>query len=149
MGDKLPLAFAESGHGKTLLLVHGFPLNGNCWKQQVAALQAYYHVLVPDLPGFGKSPATAKKKTMESFADDLQQLIEQKQIGPVTMVGHSMGGYVALAFAKKYPKSLARLVLVATRAVADTPEVAQGRRQLAERGGQEGGTIAAHPLADK
>jgi pimeloyl-ACP methyl ester carboxylesterase len=90
-----------------------------------------YRCIAPDLRGFGGSEATDEALTMDRFADDVAGLIEQLGTGPVVLGGHSMGGYVAFAFARRHPEMLRGLVLVATRAGQDTPEAAAGRRTTA------------------
>jgi pimeloyl-ACP methyl ester carboxylesterase len=75
---------------------------------------------------------------MDSFADDVAALLADLDTGPVVLAGHSMGGYVALAFARRHPELLRGLVLVATRSGRDTAEVAAGRRATGEKVRAEG-----------
>lgn len=84
---------------------------------------------------------------MSRCAEDLFALMQHLELGPVTLVGHSMGGYVALAFAKAYPQALQGLVLVGTRSGADTPESAAARRELAEKVRKEGTAIVVEAMA--
>jgi pimeloyl-ACP methyl ester carboxylesterase len=95
-------------------------------------------VIAPDLRGLGQSEAQSGTNTMERFADDVHALLRKLETGPVVLVGHSMGGYVALAFARRHPEMLRGLVLVGTKAGADTPEGAAGRRATAEKVKLEG-----------
>lgn len=132
------MAYTDEGTGPTLLFVHGFPLNGDCWSMQVDAFKAKSRVIAPDLPGFGASPPAAGPTTMARYAEDLFALCQHLETGPVILVGHSMGGYIALAFALAHPLSLRGLVLVSTRAGADEPNVATSRRETAAKV-QEGG----------
>lgn len=69
---------------------------------------------------------------MDQFADDVASILEDLDCGPAVLVGHSMGGYVALSFARRHPHLMQGLVLVSTRSGADSPEVAAGRRSTAE-----------------
>ena len=71
-------------------------------------------MVVPDLRGLGESEATEGPVSMDRFAEDLHALLLHLNTGPVILVGHSMGGYVALAFAKAFPQDLQGLVLVGT-----------------------------------
>src|SRR4051794_24342748 len=103
--------YTEAGSGPSLLLVHGFPLDSRMWEKQVAELSARYHVLAPDLRGFGRS-ASNDAFTMESLAEDLHALLVELNVCPVVLAGLSMGGYVALAYAKKYPMDLRGLILL-------------------------------------
>lgn len=109
--------------GRPVLLVHGFPLDGAMWRLQVGPLTTAGHrVLVPDLRGFGHSPTGQGAASIDAMAQDLAALLARQRIQQCTVVGFSMGGYVALALAAARPDLLEGLVLVDTRAEADTPE---------------------------
>ena len=125
------LAFTDEGDGTPFVFVHGFPLSRACWQPQVDEFRSSHRCIRPDLRGFGESEATAGPVTMDQYADDVADLIEALGAGTVVLAGHSMGGYVALAFARRHPEMLRGLVLVATRAGQDTPEVAAVRRTTA------------------
>jgi pimeloyl-ACP methyl ester carboxylesterase len=86
---------------------------------------------------------------MRQFADDIWRLEQHLDLGPVILTGHSMGGYIALAFAKAYPKCLRGLVLVGTKAGADSPEVAETRRATAEKVRQMGASVVVEAMAPK
>jgi pimeloyl-ACP methyl ester carboxylesterase len=86
---------------------------------------------------------------MAQFAEDVHGLLQQLKTGPVVLVGHSMGGYVALAFARQYSRMLRGLVLVATRSGNDTPEAAATRRATAEKVKAEGSKIVVDAMAPK
>jgi pimeloyl-ACP methyl ester carboxylesterase len=141
------MAYTDEGAGRTLLLVHGFPLNRQVWSPQVAAFRRDFRVIAPDLRGLGESWGTADPVAMDRYAEDLQALMTHLNAGPVILAGHSMGGYVALAFAKAFPQSLAGLVLVGTKAGADTPEAAAARRASAERVRAEGSAGVVEAMA--
>ena len=133
--NDIRLSFIDEGKGPAILFVHGFPLSRGCWRPQIDALRSQYRCIAPDLRGFGASEATpgpVAAVTMDQYADDIAKLVQALGTGPVVLVGHSMGGYVALAIAGKHPEILRALVLVATRAGQDTPEAAAGRRKTAE-----------------
>jgi len=130
--DGIRLAFTDEGDGPPLVLVHGFPLSRACWQPQIDTFRSSHRCIAPDLRGFGESEASEGPVTMDRYADDIAGLIEALSTGPVVLAGHSMGGYVALAFARRHPELLRGLVLVATRAGQDAPEVAAGRRATAE-----------------
>jgi pimeloyl-ACP methyl ester carboxylesterase len=134
----IEVTFTDEGAGPSLLFVHGFPLSRGAWVQQVAAFKPNHRVIAPDLRGFGETEATAGPVTMTRFAEDLHALMEHLKLGPVTLVGHSMGGYIALAFAAAYPEALQGLVLVSTKAGPDGSAAAGTRRSLAERVRMEG-----------
>jgi pimeloyl-ACP methyl ester carboxylesterase len=145
----LDVAYTDEGGGAPLLLVHGFPLSRLAWGRQVEAFKGECRVLAPDLRGLGESEATPGAVSMASFARDLHALLEALQVGPVVLAGHSMGGYVALAFAHAYPEALRGLVLVGTKAGADTPEAAAGRRALADKVRVEGVEAVVGAMAPK
>lgn len=134
-----PLAFDDTaGPGPALVLLHGFPLDRRVWDAQRADLAARCRVITPDLRGFGASHDD-RPFTIESLADDVHALLRQIDALPCILCGLSMGGYVALAFARKYAGDLAGLVLMDTRAEGDTPEGKQGRQKMIELARSPGG----------
>jgi len=143
------MAYTDQGEGPPLLFVHGFPLSRGTWSRQVDAFQATHRVIAPDLRGLGETEATEGATAMAGFAADLLALVQHLELGPVTLVGHSMGGYIALAFAKAYPQVLEGLVLVGTKAGADAPEAAVARRALAARVQAEGSSVVVDAMASK
>jgi len=96
-----------------------------------------------------ESEARPGANSMSQMAEDIHALLEQLDTGPVVLIGHSMGGYVAFAFARKYPEMLRGLVLVGTKAGADTAEAAAGRRATAEKVKTEGAHIVVDAMAPK
>ena len=129
------LHYAESGLGDALVLVHGFPFDGKMWSGQLDALSEHARVLAPDLPGFGESaplPGKAEDASMGDYAAELAGWARDMGITRLTLAGHSMGGYVAMAFARLYPDMLARLVLVCTRPGPDTEDGRKGRYKMVE-----------------
>ncbi len=99
------------------------------WNAQVDTLSQHYRVIAPDLRGFGQS-RRSDAFSIESLADDVALFLEQLSALPCVLAGLSMGGYVSLAYAKKYPKDLRGLILVDTKAEADTPEGKAGRKKM-------------------
>ncbi|MBK9797654.1 MAG: alpha/beta hydrolase [Holophagaceae bacterium] len=95
----IEIAYTDEGEGPPLFFVHGFPLCRRTWSKQVAAFKSSHRVLAPDLRGLGETQATPGPISMRRFAEDLFALMQHLKLGPVTLVGHSMGGYIALAFA--------------------------------------------------
>lgn len=145
----IELAYTDEGKGPVLLFVHGFPLNRYTWSRQVEAFKSSHRAIAPDLRGLGESAASGDPVSMHRFAKDLFALWQHLQVGPVTLIGHSMGGYVALAFAKAFPQALQGLVLVGTKSGADSPEAAMARRTLAEKVAKEGTGIVVDAMAPK
>ena len=127
------LGHEESGSGPLLVLLHAFPLCREMWRPQLAALADRNRVIAPDLFGFGESPLLAGGWTVDSQADALDAFLAE--IGanePLVLGGLSMGGYIALAFARRHPERLRGLILADTKADADTPEGKKGRDELIE-----------------
>src|SRR3954471_8710967 len=122
--------WGESGKGTPLVLLHGFPLDGRVWGAQRKSLSDRCRVIAPDLRGFGKSAPATSPFTMESLADDVHALLAEIGALPCVLGGLSMGGYVALAYVKKYPGDLKGLALIDTRAEGDTPEGKEGRGKM-------------------
>ncbi|MBI3734419.1 MAG: alpha/beta hydrolase, partial [Chloroflexi bacterium] len=148
VGD-IKLAYSDEGRGTPLVFIHGFPLSRATWQKQVDALQANYRVIAPDLRGLGESEGAGTVHTMAQFAADIHALLAQLNSGPVVLAGHSMGGYVALAFARHYPDRLRGLVLVGTKAGADSPEAAAGRRATAEKVQAQGSAVVVDAMAPR
>ncbi len=97
-----------------------------------SGIGSIYRVIAPDLRGFGESPVPEGVYTMDAMADDVVELLETLEIiGPVVVGGLSMGGYVALSLVARYPTRVKALMLMDTRAGADTPEAAKGREATA------------------
>jgi pimeloyl-ACP methyl ester carboxylesterase len=87
---------------------------------------------LPDLRGYGRSPIPTTGYTMETMAGDLKNLLDRLEIDRVVLAGHSMGGYIALAFAEAYPERLAGLAMVTSSAAADAPDRQAIRHQTAD-----------------
>lgn len=124
--------------GPPVVLLHPFPFDRRYWAETAAALAPRHRVISVDAPGFGES--TAGPFTIADAADALSALLAGLGVGPVTVVGLSMGGYIALALAHRHPPRLAALVLADTRAAADTPETRRARaeaRALIESAGAD------------
>lgn len=118
------------GQGKPVVLLHAFPLSRAMWRPQVEALQGECRLLVPDLRGFGGTSPFPGTPSVEAMADDVAALLRALAIvEPVVVGGLSMGGYVALAFARRHAPRLRALILADTRAEPDTPEGKANRNQ--------------------
>lgn len=133
MINQTRMAYDDAGKGVPLVFLHGFPLCRTAWRKQKLALESTFRFIAPDLRGFGESEAPQGKMTMRHYADDVRALLQKLDVGPAVLVGHSMGGYVALAFALAYPNFLLGLVLVGTRSGNDAPDIAATRKATATK----------------
>lgn len=120
--------YNEAGNGYPVVLLHGFCENNTCFNKQVLLLKGHYKVICPDLPGSGKS-APQDRATTESMADAVYELIGQLGIKKCVLIGHSMGGYVTMAFVKKYSHVLDGFGLLHSVATPDDDEREQKRVQ--------------------
>jgi pimeloyl-ACP methyl ester carboxylesterase len=131
-GSSSGLYYREEGSGLPVVLLHGFAEDGAIWNNQVDYLRAYCRVIIPDLPGSGQSPAHPSGEGVEELAGSVATLLDQLAIQQCILIGHSMGGYIALAFAEKYPDRLTALGLFHSTAYADNEEKKAGRRKSIE-----------------
>jgi pimeloyl-ACP methyl ester carboxylesterase len=111
------------------VLLHGFLENKNIWKNFARRLSPSFRVLTIDLPGFGESEFIGEIHSMDEMAETVRAVMKAAGINSCVMAGHSMGGYVALAFAEKYPRMLKGFVLFHSHAGADSPEAAENRER--------------------
>jgi 3-oxoadipate enol-lactonase len=128
----LRLTYRETGEVDPLLLLHAFPLDGRMWDGQADHLPG--RCLIPDLSGFGASNAAPDSNLttrMSDFAQDAAALLDHLGIERTVLLGLSMGGYAALAFAEAFPGRLRGLILADTRAGADAPEARERRLAVA------------------
>jgi len=130
------LAYEERGTGMPLILIHGFPFTRQMWERQTTSLATKYRVITPDLRGFGESSGTPS--SIEEMANDLHALIKHLDLSACVVAGFSMGGYVAFRYFALHIERVKALVLVSTRAEADTAEAREGRYAAIERIRSEG-----------
>ncbi len=136
------LAYREAGAGRPMLLLHAFPLSSAMWEPQFVSLGQVARILAPDLPGFGGSPLANPPWTLDSLADQLVQFLDDVHVQePVVVVGLSMGGYLAMAMARRHAQRLAGLVLADTKAEPDDTDARTNRDRLI-RVAQEHGVSA-------
>ncbi len=125
------IAFVRRGAGKPLVLVHGYPLDHTIWNEVLPLLERDFDVVLPDLRGFGQSQVVESQFQMSDMAADIAGLLDHLGIEKAVIAGHSMGGYISLAFARAYPERMSGLDLVASQALADPPERKRGRYEAA------------------
>lgn len=122
------LHFEKSGNGKeTLVLLHGFMENTTIWKDMAKHLSDEFSLLKIDLPGHGKSEIMGEIQTMEMMAEEVNKVLENQNSDKVHLLGHSMGGYVSLAFADKFPGKLKTLTLFFSTFLEDDAEKKEQR----------------------
>ena len=104
--------YRVAGVGNTVMLLHGFGEDGTVWEHQIEALKDNYRLIIPDIPGSGLSELV-KDANIETYAEIIKQIINTEFPNPafqiaeeMVIIGHSMGGYITLAFAEKYPEYL-------------------------------------------
>jgi pimeloyl-ACP methyl ester carboxylesterase len=122
--------FDDVGSGRPVVLLHAFPLSRQMWRPQLDGLQRSCRVIVPDLRGFGGSRAFTGTPSVEQMADDVAALLDHLALQTAVIGGLSMGGYVALAFARRHANRLQGLILADTRAEADDAEGRANRDKL-------------------
>jgi pimeloyl-ACP methyl ester carboxylesterase len=126
-----------------LLLLHAWPLDARMWEPQRAALPEGLPVAAPNHPGFGDTPAAGDAMTMEACASNAVAAMDDAGIDRALVCGISIGGYIAFELWRHARERILGLVLANTRAVADTPDAAAGRRDTAARLRREGNLLAA------
>lgn len=139
-GARIDARVDGSAASRAVVLIHGFPLAHAIWDAQCDALATIARVVRLDLRGAGNSSVPDGPYLMERLAADVATVLDALGIERAALIGHSMGGYVALAFARMFTERVARLALVSSRLAADAPEQAAARRELAERT-ERAGTI--------
>jgi len=127
----IELAYVRHGTGTPLVLLHGYPLDHKIWDEIVPLLNNNYDLILPDLRGFGESTTVDVPYTMDDFASDIAGLLDHLDITKAAIAGHSMGGYVALAFARLYPERVSGLGLVSSQVLADPSDRKEGRYKSA------------------
>ena len=127
----IKLAYARHGTGAPLVLLHGYPLDHRLWDEVIPLLRDTFDLILPDQRGFGESTTIDTPYTMADLASDIAGLLDQLGIQKTAIAGHSMGGYVALAFARGYPERVSALGLVSSQLLADPPDRKEGRYKTA------------------
>ena len=146
----IQIAFdASESDGAPVLFLHGFPLDHSIWDEVRDELEEDARPIVMDLRGHGESEAPAPGYTLLDMADDVAALLDFLNVDRALIAGHSMGGYLALAFARRYPERLSGLALISTQAAADSPERRAARLAQAEEVLAKGTRVVADAMASK
>ena len=114
--------YRVNGKGATLVLLHGFLESQNIWRYYSEQLSQHFRVVTVDLPGHGQSENIAEVHSMELMAKIVKELLDRLQINKYVIIGHSMGGYVALAFAELYKNGTKGFGIFHSHALADSTE---------------------------
>jgi pimeloyl-ACP methyl ester carboxylesterase len=123
------ISYSVYGKGKPVMLVHGFAEDSTIWENQVSRFKEDFQLIVPDLPGSGKSDFIPEVFSMDDHAELLEEILNEENLEAADIVGHSMGGYIALAFAEKYPERMTGLSLFHSTAYADSGEKIETRQK--------------------
>jgi len=122
------ILYTAYGNGKPVMFVHGVGALGIVWKNQVEALKDKFRLIIVDIPGSHDSELL-EDMSMEGMAESLKTILDKEKIGKCCIIGHSMGGYITLAFAEKYPERLSSFGLFHSTAFPDTEEKKVTRRK--------------------
>jgi pimeloyl-ACP methyl ester carboxylesterase len=119
--------YTDTGSGSPMILIHGYLETGDVWEGFVERLSSSHRVIVVDLPGHGGSDIYSEVHTMEFLAESLNGLLNTIGINRIFMAGHSLGGYVTLAFLQLFPEKLSGYCLFHSHPFADTTEIIEKR----------------------
>lgn len=123
----ISVLYTDNGHGKTIVLLHGFLENTSMWNPFIPKLSENNRVICIDLLGHGKTGCLGYIHSMELMAEVVKAILDHLNIKKSFFVGHSMGGYVALAFTEKYPEEVYGLCLMNSTAISDSIEKQENR----------------------
>ena len=136
--------FETAGSGRPVLLLHAFPLDGRMWRDQVAALSLDHLLLVPDMPGFGRSTRPDGKPALDDWAKAVLAECKSRGVARAMIAGCSMGGYLAFAIARLDPTFATAYAFIDTRATADSQDARRTRYEMVERARHEGTDFLQH-----
>jgi 3-oxoadipate enol-lactonase len=137
--NHIEIAYESAGKGAPFVLIHGHPFDHTMWYPQIGAFSAHYHVITPDLRGYGKSslPKLGNSK-FEDYATDVLLLLDYLKVENFHLAGLSLGGQIIMEIFRQAPRRVKTLIFADTFAGLDTPEVKQGRYDTAARLEKEG-----------
>ena len=121
------VAFSDNGKGKVVVLLHGYLGSKELWKGTIENLAKSYRVIAIDLPGHGLTHCFGYVHSMELMARCVKKVMDSLRLKKYVIIGHSMGGYAALAFAELFPENLRGLGLIHSTALADSEEKKKDR----------------------
>jgi pimeloyl-ACP methyl ester carboxylesterase len=121
------LHYLDRGEGPCLVLLHGYLESAEIWDSFADRIPQGYRLIIPDLPGHGSSGTWGTLHSMDDLAGAVRALVEKEGIGKIFLVGHSMGGYVLMAFAELFPEKLLGYSLFHSTPFADSDEKRENR----------------------
>ena len=135
MVDGRAVHYRDEGrsNGKAVVLLHGFLQSLDVWSSYVLTYLHDMRVITIDLPGHGQTESFSEVHSMDFMARIVKRVLEEVGVDQCVMVGHSMGGYVALAFAEKYPYTLRGLGLINSHALSDSEQHHASRQAVCEQ----------------
>ena len=134
-----PIRFSKTGSGEgKVILLHGFPMHQHVWDEFKKPLSETFTVYTPDLPGFGKSAILKDDFSLDDVAAVMEGWVKEHQLAGSVIVGHSMGGYVALSMVHRNPALYEGLILFHSTALPDAEEKKQSRTKVVEFVDQNG-----------
>ena len=145
----IELSYERVGSGQPLVLLHGYPLDHHLWDGLVPLLTDTFDLILPDLRGFGESSTVTSPYSLDDFASDIVGLLDHLQLAQAHIAGHSMGGYISLAFARLYSERVSGLALVGSQAAVDAPERREGRYKTAAEVAEKGIGGVVNTMAPK
>lgn len=122
--------FYEAGKGIPVVFLHGFCESNKIWSELTKNLSDEFRILCPDLPGFGNSDKLQNPFSLEQVGNELILWLNKLGIYKAVIIGHSLGGYVALELLRKYPESVVGIGLFNSSAFEDTPDKKENRDKL-------------------
>jgi pimeloyl-ACP methyl ester carboxylesterase len=134
----IEISYYDEGKGSPILLIHGFAGSKQYWDKIIPKVASEYRVIALDLPGHGDSDMSKDNYSIEDMAGTVKELLDQLDLNKVTMFGHSLGGYITLAFAEMYPHYLNGYSLVHSTANPDSEEAKEAREANAKKIQEEG-----------
>jgi len=127
----IQLYYDDKGSGQPIDFVHGHPFNHTMWKYKIDHFSKEYHLIMPDLRGYGRTEVTPGRVMLDEMALDILHLLDALQIQQAVLCGLSMGGQIVLDFYRLFPHKVKALIIVDSDARGETPESYQQRMEKA------------------
>lgn len=127
---KIKVHYTDTGKGRVIVLLHGFLGSHEIWSEFIKKLSKKFRVIAIDLPGHGKTPSIGYYHSMELLAQSVKAVLDKVGVRRYVLAGHSMGGYVSLAFAELYPENVSGLCLFHSTSAADAEQKKKDRERI-------------------